>query len=86
MAKGAETAYFAKFAGGVGTSITKLRASGSHIKSLNAKSSGPIPFVKIYDTIINSIFQGGRRRASQVLYMEPWHYNFEEFLELKETN
>lgn len=57
MAKGAETAYFAKYAGGVGTSITKLRASGSHIKSLNAKSSGPIPFVKIYDTIINSIFQ-----------------------------
>jgi ribonucleoside-diphosphate reductase alpha chain len=58
MGKATETAYFAKFAGGVGTSITKLRASGSHIKSLNSKSSGPIPFIKIYDTVINSIVQG----------------------------
>lgn len=57
MDKATETANFAKFAGGVGSSITKLRASGSHIKSLNAKSSGPIPFVKIFDTIINSIMQ-----------------------------
>jgi ribonucleoside-diphosphate reductase alpha chain len=86
MEKATETAYFAKFAGGVGTSITKLRASGSHIKSLNAKSSGPIPFIKIFDTVINSIMQGGRRRSSQVIYMEPRHYNFEEFLDLKETN
>ncbi|USN55322.1 MAG: ribonucleoside-diphosphate reductase subunit alpha [Candidatus Peribacteria bacterium] len=86
MGKATETAYFAKYAGGVGTSITKLRAGGSHIKSLNAKSSGPIPFIKIFDTVINSIMQGGRRRSSQVIYMEPWHYNFEEFLELKETN
>ena len=86
MRKATESAYFAKYAGGVGTSITKLRASGSHIKSLNAKSSGPIPFIKIFDTVINSIMQWGRRRSSQVMYMEPWHYNFEEFLDLKETN
>lgn len=86
MEKATETAQFAKFAGGVGTSITKLRASGSHIKSLNAKSSGPIPFIKIFDTVVNSIMQGGRRRSSQVIYMEPRHYNFEEFLDLKETN
>jgi len=86
MGKATETAYFAKYAGWVGTSITKLRASGSHIKSLNAKSSGPIPFLKVFDTVVNSIMQGGRRRSSQVIYMEPRHYNFEEFLELKETN
>ncbi len=86
MDKVTETAMFAKFAGGVGTSITKLRASGSHIKSINAKSSGPIPFIKIFDATINGIMQGGRRRSSQVMYMEPRHYNVYEFLDLKETN
>lgn len=86
MGKATESAQFAKYAGGVGMSVTKIRAGGSHIKSINSKSSGPIPFIKIYDTVINSIMQGGRRRASQVLYMEPWHYNFHEFLELKDTN
>lgn len=86
MGKVTETAMFAKYAGGVGTSVTKLRASGSHIKSINAKSSGPIPFIKIFDTTINGIMQGGRRRSSQVMYMEPRHYNIYEFLDLKETN
>lgn len=86
MGKATETAYFAKYAGWVGTSVTKLRASWSHIKSLNAKSSWPIPFLKVFDTVVNSIMQWGRRRSSQVMYMEPRHYNFEEFLDLKETN
>ena len=86
MDKVTETAMFAKYAGGVGTSVTKLRSSGSHIHSINAKSSGPIPFIKIFDTTINGIMQGGRRRSSQVMYMEPRHYNIYEFLDLKETN
>lgn len=86
MEKATETAMFAKYAGGVGSSVTKLRASGSHIKSINAKSSGPIPFIKIFDTVINGIMQGGKRRSSQVIYMEPWHFNIYEFLDLKETN
>lgn len=81
-----EVAQFAKYAWWVGTSITKLRASWSYIKSLNAKSSGPIPFIKIFDTTMNSIMQGGRRRSSECMYMEPWHYNIYEFLDLKETN
>ena len=86
MDKAKETAFFAKYAGGVGTYFGKLRASGSHIKTLNSKSSWPIPFIKIYDTVINAVVQWGRRRASDVIYMEPWHYNFTEFLDLKETN
>ena len=86
MDKVNETAQFAKYAGGVGTSITKLRASGAHIYSINAKSGGPIPFIKIFDSVINGVVQWGRRRASQVMYMEPWHYNIYEFLDLKETN
>ena len=57
MDKVTETAMFAKYAGGVGTSVTKLRASGSHIHSINAKSSGPIPFIKIFDAVINGVMQ-----------------------------
>lgn len=86
MDKVQETAMFAKYAGGVGSSVTKLRASGSHIHSINAKSSGPIPFIKIFDATVNGIMQWGRRRSSQVMYMEPRHYNVYEFLDLKETN
>ena len=85
MDKAKETAFLAKYAGGVGTDITRLRATGSPIKSLNAKSSGPIPFIKIFDTIVNAIQQGGRRRSSQVMYMQPWHLDIEQFLDLKET-
>lgn len=86
MDKAKEAAMFAKYAWGIGSSITKVRASGSHIASINAKSSGPIPYLKIFDSTINAIMQGGRRRSSQVIYMEPWHYNIDEFLDIKETN
>jgi ribonucleoside-diphosphate reductase alpha chain len=86
MGKASEAAQFAKFAGGIGMSATKLRASGSHIKGINWASSWPIPFLKMYDTVINAIMQWGKRRSSMVIYMEPRHYNFEEFLDLKETN
>ncbi|QGY47626.1 hypothetical protein GM418_29345 [Maribellus comscasis] len=80
-----ETAFLAKFAGGVGTDVSRVRATGSHIKSLNAKSSGVIPFIKVFDTMVNSIQQGGRRRSSQVISMQPWHYDIEAFIELRET-
>ncbi len=86
MSKANESAQFAKFAGGIGMSATKLRASGSHIVGINWASSWPIPFLKMYDTVINAIMQWGKRRSSMVIYMEPRHYNFEEFLDLKETN
>ncbi len=80
-----ETAFLAKFAGGVGTDVSRVRATGSHIRSLNAKSSGVIPFIKVFDTMINSIQQGGRRRSSQVISIQPWHYDIEAFMELRET-
>lgn len=85
MGKATETAFLAKYAGGVGTDMSRVRATGSMIRSLNAKSSGAIPFVKIFDTVINSIQQGGRRRSSQVIYMQPWHLDIEGFLDLRET-
>ena len=80
-----ETAFLAKYAGGVGTDVSRVRATGSHIKSLNAKSSGVIPFIKVFDTMVNSIQQGGRRRSSQVISVQPWHYDIEAFMELRET-
>jgi ribonucleoside-diphosphate reductase, alpha subunit len=85
MDKAKETTFLAKYAGGVGTDITRLRATGSKIHSLNAKSSGIIPFIKIFDTIVNAIQQGGRRRSSQVMYLQPWHLDVEAFLDLRET-
>src|SRR5699024_9943563 len=85
MDKVRETAFLAKYAGGVGTDITRVRAAGSNIKSLNAPSSGTIPFIKIFDTLVNSIQQGGRRRSSQVISMQPWHLDIDEFLDLRET-
>ena len=85
MAKLTETAFLAKYAGGVGTDVSRIRATGSHIHSLNAQSSGVIPFLKVFDTLVNSIQQGGRRRSSQVISMQPWHYDVEAFMELRET-
>lgn len=86
MDKAKECALLAKYAGGIGMSVTKLRATGSHIKGINGQSSGPIPFIKIYDSLVGGIMQGGKRRANIAMYMEPWHYNFHDFLDLKETN
>ena len=86
MSKLTETAFLAKYAGGVGTDISRIRATGSHIHSLNAQSSGVIPFLKVFDTLVNSIQQGGRRRSSQVISIQPWHYDIEAFLDLRETN
>lgn len=86
MAKATDAAQYAKFAGGTAMSFTKLRASGSNIKSINSSSCGPIPFIKIFDTTVASVAIGGKRASNLVAYLEPWHYNIEEFLDLKETN
>ena len=67
-------------------SVTKLRANGSIVKSVNSASSGPIPFIKIYDTTIASVAIGGKRASNIVVYMEPWHLEIEDYLDLKETN
>ncbi|MEA2590818.1 MAG: ribonucleoside-diphosphate reductase alpha chain, partial [Actinomycetota bacterium] len=76
----------AKYAGGIGASLTKLRATGSVIRSINGRSSGPIPFVKMMDAVIAGVDQGGRRRGTLAVYMEPWHYDVERFLDLKQRS
>lgn len=74
----------AKHAGGIGASITKLRATGSVIRSINGRSSGPIPFIKMMDAVIAGVDQGGRRRGTLAVYCEPWHFDVERFLDLRQ--
>ena len=73
-----------KGSGGIGLSITKLRASGSPLKSnFGGASSGPTPFAKIIDTAIRAVVRGGKKKGALCFYMENWHYDFPEFLDWK---
>lgn len=85
-----ESAYefgmLAKYAGGIGTAVTKIRAVGSPVRGVNGKSGGLIPFLHMYDALIKSISQGGRRRGTMCVYLEPWHLEIEAFLDLKRNS
>ena len=72
-----------KATGGIGASITKLRAAGSPLSSNNTVSSGPTPFAKIIDTAIRAIARGGKKKGALCFYMENWHLDFEEFIDWK---
>ncbi len=72
-----------KASGGLGVSITKLRATGSPLSSNNTTSSGPTPFAKIIDTAIRAIQRGGKKKGALCFYMENWHLDFPEFIEWK---
>ncbi|TSC56623.1 MAG: ribonucleotide-diphosphate reductase subunit alpha [Parcubacteria group bacterium Gr01-1014_18] len=72
-----------KASGGIGASITKLRASGSPLSSNNTTSSGPTPFAKIIDTAIRAIQRGGKKTGALCFYMENWHIDFPEYLTWK---
>lgn len=75
-----------KWAGGLGLDVTPLRATGSYIKGTNGKSSGLVPWLKIFNDLLLAVNQGGRRKGSGCAYLEPWHLDFPEFIELrKET-
>ncbi len=69
-----------KGTGGLGVSLTKLRATGSILKSSNTTSSGPTPFAKIMDTAIHAIVRGGKKKGALCFYMETWHYDFPEYI------
>ncbi len=72
-----------KGSGGIGASLTKLRSSGSPLKSNNGTSTGPTPFAKIIDTAIRAIQRGGKKKGALCFYMENWHLDFPEFLDWK---
>ena len=73
-----------KGSGGIGASITKLRATGSPLKSnFGGVSSGPTPFAKIIDTAIRAVMRGGKKKGALCFYMENWHIDFPEFIDWK---
>ena len=72
-----------KFAGGLGLDVTPLRSTGSHIKGTNGISSGLIPWLKIYNDLLIAVNQGGKRPGAGCAYLEPWHLDYEEFLNLR---
>lgn len=72
-----------KASGGLGASLTKLRATGSPLTSNNTTSSGPTPFAKIIDTAIRAIQRGGKKKGALCFYMENWHLDFPDFIEWK---
>ncbi len=74
-----------KASGGLGVSLTKLRASGSHLGKSNGVSSGPTPFAKIMDTAIRAVIRGGKKVGAMCFYMENWHHDFPEFLDWKQN-
>ncbi|MBU4217161.1 ribonucleoside-diphosphate reductase subunit alpha [Candidatus Parcubacteria bacterium] len=80
-----DVASMSKWSGGVGTDWTPVRAMGSKIKGTNGDSQGIIPFIKIFNDIAVAVNQGGKRRGALAAYLEVWHGDIEEFLELKKN-
>tara|TARA_Y100000593_G_scaffold94302_1_gene192788 strand:+ start:24008 stop:26482 length:2475 start_codon:yes stop_codon:yes gene_type:complete len=74
-----------KFAGGLGFDVTNFRSSGSHIKGTNGTSSGLVPWLKIFNDLLVAVNQGGKRPGAGCAYLEPWHLDVEEFLDLKKN-
>src|SRR3989344_4433548 len=79
----ADVMKISKSSGGIGVSVTKLRAAGSPLASSNTVSSGPTPFAKIMDTAIRAIQRGGKKLGALCFYMENWHLDFPEFIDWK---
>lgn len=77
--------HMAKFDGGVGYSWTKLRATGARITSTGIESNGVVPFLKILDSTVVCINRSGRRRGACAVYLEPWHADIEDFIELRKN-
>jgi ribonucleoside-diphosphate reductase alpha chain len=80
-----ENALLSKFAGGLGNDWTPVRALGSHIKGTNGKSQGVVPFLKVVNDTAVAVNQGGKRKGAVCSYLESWHLDIEEFLELRKN-
>src|SRR5437870_4520328 len=80
-----ENALLAKYAGGLGNDWTPVRALGSHIKGNNGKSQGVVPFLKVVNATAMAVNQGGKSKGAVCSYLETWHLDIEEFLELRKN-
>jgi len=81
----ADNAQLSKWSGGIGNDWSNIRGTGSHIKSTNVESQGVIPFLKIANDVTNAINRSGKRRGATCAYLETWHYDIEEFLDLRKN-
>ncbi len=82
--KYADVAALSKFSGGIGISYARVRSRGSLIESTNGHSSGIVPWLKTLDASVAAVNQGGKRKGACAVYLEPWHADIEEFLELRD--
>jgi len=80
-----ENALLSKFAGGLGNDWTNVRAMGSHIKGTNGRSQGVVPFLKVVNDTAVAVNQGGKRKGAVCCYLESWHLDIEEFLDLRKN-
>ena len=80
-----DNALLSKFAGGLGNDWSRVRALGAHIKGTNGKSQGVVPFLKVANDTAVAVNQGGKRKGAMCAYLETWHLDIEEFLELRKN-
>ncbi len=80
-----ENALLSKYAGGLGNDWTRVRALGSHIQGTNGQSQGVVPFLKVVNDTAVAVNQGGKRKGAVCAYLETWHLDIEEFLELRKN-
>lgn len=80
-----ENALLSKFSGGLGNDWTPIRALGAHIQGTNGKSQGVVPFLKVVNDTAVAVNQGGKRKGAVCSYLETWHLDIEEFLELRKN-
>jgi ribonucleoside-diphosphate reductase alpha chain len=78
--------WLTKGTGGIGLSVTKLRSEGSPIRSNNTTSTGPIPFMHTIDSTLRAVSRGGKKFGALCFYMENWHLDFAQFLDLKQNS
>lgn len=81
----ADVARLSKFAGGIGIAWTRVRGRGALIRGTNGLSNGIVPWLKTLDASVAAVNQGGRRKGAACVYLEPWHVDVEEFLELRDN-
>lgn len=80
-----QVAQLSKFAGGIGIGFSRVRSRGALIRGTNGQSNGIVPFLRTLDSSVAAVNQGGRRKGAACVYLEPWHPDVEEFLELRDN-
>ncbi|WP_300682845.1 ribonucleoside-diphosphate reductase subunit alpha [Nocardioides sp.] len=80
-----QVAKLSKFAGGIGIAFSRIRGRGALIRGTNGQSNGIVPFLRTLDASVAAVNQGGRRKGAACVYLEPWHPDVEEFLELRDN-